>query len=144
MGPAVLVNQAGMMPVEVSSDMVVEVFTARLAAIAQLREIRNWMWEWARFTWLVGTGLYGHDQVQLAMDPRYGHLFRQLDHDVLIRDACVTLLTIVGMGLLGKVGAAGSFENPLTWRDQSLVRRIIETRPGPQGFSINFEVRSGA
>jgi hypothetical protein len=131
----------GAPPLEISADILVDLFTARLAAIAQITQIDDSIWEWARFTSLMATGLYVTNQPVLATDPRYGHIFAGLDHATLVLRACVNLLTMLGMALIGRGGATGSLDDPETWRTQRLRGTIIETQFGPQGLSIRYEVR---
>jgi hypothetical protein len=140
LGKPVVVSPDGALPVEVGPDMMMEVFEGRLAALGQLNRIDPHIFEWARFTCLLGSQAYGRDQPALAAHPRYPGLFPKLDHQTLMARACLTLLTVLGMALKDRGGQEGTLEDPATWVNLGLMGTIRQTRVSPGGLSVLFDV----
>ncbi len=142
LGQPVVVQAARARPIEVSAANLVEILEARLAAMDKLRTLPDWVFEWARFTNLLGVSAYGHDQPALAGVPRHGHVFVRLEHTVLIARACLNLLTTLGMALTGRPGPKGTFADPHVWRDRNLRGVIRKTQMTSTGMAVEFRVTS--
>lgn len=132
------------MSIDVGADVIVELIVARIEAIERLQIVNDATWEWARFTQLRGTLAYGHDQPELATHAQFGHLFAALNHDTLVARACVMLLTTLGMALVGKVGVAGTLEDPVFWHEQGLKGTVSNTRLHADGIALSFVVRKSS
>jgi hypothetical protein len=134
------VEVTGSGTVEVSPRLLIEVLEGRVSALDQLAGLDAWIYEWARFTCLAGTAAYAHEQPQLAADARFGKAFASLDHDALILRSCLTLLTTLGMAVMGVGGPSGSWSDPQVWRDRNLKGVIRGTHVGRTGLQVSYEV----
>jgi len=61
---------------------------------------------------------------------------------MLVARAAVMLLTTLGMALVGKVGVAGTLEDPVFWHEQGLRGVVTNTRVGADGIALSFASRS--
>ncbi|MCL5284105.1 MAG: hypothetical protein M1330_05305 [Armatimonadetes bacterium] len=104
-----------------SPDGIVTMIEARHKALLQLDELNDSLFEWARFTHLIGLQEYQSERPQLAADPDLGKLFHQFDLNEIANRSCYDLVTFLGIALImPATGPVGSLENPETWKQNNL------------------------
>jgi hypothetical protein len=126
---------------QLNADRYVQLIQTRTQALAGLETIPESLFEWARFTYLIENQRYAADQARLAADPDLGTLFPPRDLDTIANQACVDLVTTLGLGLQAPpVQKSTSLEHPNTWRDHHLAADV-RTREVPGGLDVSLEVK---
>ncbi len=83
-----------------TSETVVRLIEARLLAWQEIESISSEQFEIARLTYNRSLTDYQRDQPTLAQDSELGHLFERPTAEGVINNACLNLLTVIGLGLL--------------------------------------------
>jgi hypothetical protein len=128
----------------------VSILEARRLAVARLKiesgssSLPDGLFHWARCFFLRGLDGYGNAQPMLAMNPEVGSFFPQLDLDKLAGNACLDLVTVLGMGLQVPHEAhfVDSLADPRTWEKRRINTRIARTQGTGTGLGISLEVNT--
>ena len=128
--------------VDVDPELVMGLFSGRVAAEDQLAKLPNYLFEWARLFNLYAGGLYVVDQPTLAADPQHGKLFPDRSVAQMIWRACADLLTILGASLKVKIGPAytETYLHPDEWKSGRLHGVIRKTEMRDGGLAVEFEI----
>src|SRR6266566_3589672 len=103
----------------------------RTRAVKHLEKMPVYLWEWARTFLQFSVGAYLKERPTFASDPDLGYLFKQENLGSLCGEACLDLLTILGIGnQWGFLVGFPAFLQPYVWRTNTL-RTIIEPRMEP-------------
>jgi hypothetical protein len=126
---------------QLNADRYVQLIQTRTQALARLETIPESLFEWARFTYLIQHQQYAVDQARLAADPDLGTLFQPRDLEVIANQACLDLVSLLGLGLQAPPAQEStSLEHPNTWRDHHLAMDL-QTREVPGGLDVSLEVK---
>jgi len=85
---------------QVTPETYADAIEARMTAMRALPELPDDTFHWARYLWQMTRSGYAADQPRLAADPELGHLAEIPTLDSVANNACVDLLTILGLVLM--------------------------------------------
>jgi hypothetical protein len=89
-----------------SPDGYVELLEARLVARDRIADLPDSHFRWARNAYRVSTRDYESDQPRLRAEagPRFAPLFERMTMEHRLNNACHSLLTLIGLGMLNPAG----------------------------------------
>lgn len=88
---------------ELTAERYVGSVLARLEAIEHWSKLPDEFFDRARNVYRVTRAEYQIDQPRFALDPRLGGLFEEPTAEDLVNSACLDLLSVVGLGVIGKL-----------------------------------------
>jgi hypothetical protein len=100
---------------------------------------------WGRWVLLKGLSAYSMNQPLFALNAELGTMFQQLDWNLLAANACVDLVTVIGMRLTMAADSAPKdpLLDPRTWDAHGLTSRIADTQITGAGVNISLHIRPG-
>jgi hypothetical protein len=126
---------------QMTPDDIVTMIAGRYAALRQIERIDESLFSWARFFYLAGLWNYQEQQPRFAADPDRGWLFEEMELGKVVADACLHLVTILGLALVRPPDE--SLENPETWKAHRLRHRITRTvMAGPNQIGVSGVVEA--